>query len=117
LPRVNDDLGLAPGAELVASSEEIVLDLLEVVDLAVVGDDDRVVLVVERLLTALEIDDREAPVAESHAGLEMEPVAVGTARRERSVHRTHERFVNGPTVPQIDDAGNSAHYEASAVTT
>jgi hypothetical protein len=47
------------------------LDLGEVVDLAVVGDDDRAVLVVEGLLAGGEIDDGQALVGEPDPRLDL----------------------------------------------
>ncbi len=60
---VDDHLGVAARAERVAERREFGDQRPIVVDLAVVDDDHRAVLVVQRLAAAAEIDDREAPVS------------------------------------------------------
>jgi hypothetical protein len=54
---VNDDLGVALGAECVARACELRNELLEVVDLAVEDHGDAAVLVVKGLLPGRQIDD------------------------------------------------------------
>ena len=87
LPGVDDHLRVAAGAEGVSACQQLALDLHEVEDLAVEGHDDSVVLVVERLLAALEVDDRQAPMTETDAGLEVKSVAVRASMAERRIHR------------------------------
>src|SRR5690606_29398702 len=62
LPGMHDYLGIASGAEYVTLSYEFLGKLPEIVDLTVVRYDDGFIFVIERLLAALEVDDRQAPV-------------------------------------------------------
>ena len=60
--------------------------LLEVVDLAVEDDDHRAVFVEQRLLAGGDVDDRQAPVAEADAGLDVQAAFVRAAVVLRLVH-------------------------------
>ncbi len=82
LPCVHDDLGVRVRAEAVAKGLQLVRQALEVVDLAVERDHDRMVFVAERLRPAGQVDDRQAPVGEPDAGLEVHAVAVGAPMRQ-----------------------------------
>ena len=59
---------------------------LEVVDLAVEDDDDRAVFVEQRLLAGGDVDDRQAPVAEAEARLDVQAAFVRAAVELRVVH-------------------------------
>ena len=87
LPRMDDDLGVALGPEDVAEARELGDQLLVVVDLAVVDDDDAAVLVEQRLLPRRQIDDRQPAVAETDAGLDVQPDFVRSAMELRSFRR------------------------------
>jgi hypothetical protein len=115
LPRVHDHLGIRARAEGVAALEQLRLDLHEVEDLAVEGDHDRVIFVVERLLAALQIDDCQTPMTEADSRLEVKAVAVRTAMADRAVHGPQQPLVDGPLGPQVHDPGNAAHQAASLI--
>src|SRR5688572_18358144 len=85
-PRVHDGFGVAHRAEAVSAAFELDAQFLEVVDLAVERDENRVILVAEWLAPSREIDDREAPMPKAHAGFGMEAMAVGPAVCEHTVH-------------------------------
>ncbi len=85
------------------------LDFLEVVDLSVVGDDDAVVFVVERLLAAFEIDDRQSTMTQTDTGLDMKAVAIGATVFERRVHAREQIRIDRTPCLQIDNAGNATH--------
>src|SRR5947207_7736063 len=71
LPCMDDDFGVALRAKSMAELDEIGDQRSIIVDLAVVNNDDGAVLVPQRLLSRLQIDDRQPPVAESKPGLDM----------------------------------------------
>jgi len=106
---VDDHLGVALRPEDVPERDELRDQRLEVVDLAVEDHDDRAVLVVERLLAGGEVDDREAPVAEADARLDVQPAAVGTAVVLRLVHAVEERAVDLAPAGGVEDADDAAH--------
>src|ERR1700694_1602418 len=72
-----------------------------VVDLAVLHDPDRRVLVVDGLVAALDVDDREAAQAEGDAAAGNAPVPLGAPRpaRRRRHRRSHTSicYEFGPT--------------------
>src|SRR5688572_32002859 len=98
--------------EAVTERLQLGYELLVVVDLAVVDDDDRAVLVVEGLLTGREIDDREPAVTERDTRLEMQAVAIGPAMGDRVVHLQRQAAVRLTLESGVDNACNSAHLFA-----
>ena len=74
-----------------AAAHELRRELPIVVDLAVVDDGDRAVLVVDRLLAAGDVDDGEPPHREADAGLEVKAVAIGPAMGDCVVHPLQAR--------------------------
>ena len=91
------------------SRVELGNQLLVVVDLAVVDDADAAVLVVQRLLTGREIDDRQPLVAEPDAGLDVHALFVGAAMMLRVVHAREHVAADLAPPAAIEDAGYSAH--------
>ncbi len=61
---MHDDLSVRPALEAVAGGGQLGGQFTVVVDLPVVDDTDRAVLVEHWLSAAFEIEDREAPVPE-----------------------------------------------------
>ena len=86
LVQVDDDLGIGVRVETVPALLEHAAQLDVVEDLAVVGDPDGLVFVVDRLRAAREVDDAEARVAEAETGLEMEARAVRSTMPQRRHH-------------------------------
>ena len=77
-----------------------------VVDLAVVGDRDRAILVAHRLMTRRrEINDREPAVAERDALPELVPstAVVRSAMKQRVRHAPHEGLADSEVVGQRED--------------
>src|SRR5437667_8574602 len=83
---VNDSFSIAVGIELVAELFELLAQLAIVVDLAVENNPCRAVLIMNRLLSVGEIDNREASHRQSDAVAEIEPVVVRTTMMNRFVH-------------------------------
>ncbi len=112
LVEMDEDLGVAVGGEPVPEPLQLLAQLAVVVDLAVLDDRDRPVLVGDRLVAVLEVDDREAPGGKSHAvGLE-EPVAVRPAMDEPGVHPPHPVEVRACAALSRGDAANPTHGRA-----
>ena len=109
LPGVDDDFGVALGAEDVAERGELRDQLLVVVDLAVEDDDDAAVLVEERLLAGGEVDDREPPVPEAEPGLEVRGALVGAAMVLALVHARDEVARDRAAPAGVEDADDAAH--------
>src|SRR5882672_4220331 len=106
---MHDHFGVALGAKAMAQRGQLRNQLIEVVDLAVVDNDHRAVLVVERLLSGCEVDDRQAAMAESNPGSEMESAFVGTTVVLRFVHAPQHYGVDRPALTRVDDSYDSAH--------
>src|SRR5438067_6015248 len=107
-------LGIGIALELQAVELELAADLAEVVDLAIEGEREAGGLVAHRLVRAVRIDDREAPVAEGHAvfaarGEERAAAgAVGATVRERIEHWDERALIRRmPT--RGDPTGDTAH--------
>jgi glycosyltransferase involved in cell wall biosynthesis len=73
LVQVDQDLAVGAGAEAVAAPLQLGADRLEAVELAVDDDLDRAVLVRDRLITGLEIDDGEPRVCQAGAAIRRDP--------------------------------------------
>src|SRR6185503_13306165 len=83
-----------------------------VVDLAVLDDDARSVLVLDRLVAAREVDDRQAPCAERDGAVGVRAAAVGPAMDERAQH-----LVDPPVRRPADPAhGGNPNYRTGART-
>jgi hypothetical protein len=86
---------------------ELASQLAVVVDLAVLDDMKRSVLVRDRLVAGLEVNDRQATGCKRGAVLDERPVAVGASVDERGAHggqpRRVDRAVGG------DDPADPAH--------
>ena len=93
---MDDDLGVALGAEDMAERGELGDQLLVVVDLAVVDDDDTSILVPQRLLARREIDDGQPLVAEADSRFDVQAFFVRAAMTLRFVHAQEEAAVDRP---------------------
>ena len=88
LVEVDEHLGVGVRrAEHVARALELGAQLGVVVDLAVLDDDDAPVLARDRLVAALEVDDRQPPRGEPGLAVDDLAAAVGPAVHERRAHR------------------------------
>ena len=86
-----------PGAKKLAHQ------LLVVVDLAVLDDDDRSVLVRQGLVAAREVDDRQPSRREADAAVEERSIRIRPAVDERRAHRGEPLGMDG-AVPTRDSA-------------
>ena len=108
LVEMHEHLGVAVRPELVAGVLQPLAQVAVVVDLAVLHDLDAAVLVADRLVRALEVDDRQAPRGERDGLLREHAGAVGPAMDERLVHRVHDARVDGRAV-EGQQAADAAH--------
>ena len=91
------------------SCDQLLRELREIVDFAVVHDDDASVLVRERLLAARQIDDGQPPVGESDARLQMQPALVWTSMELDFVHPLQQPLVEVAAAFHVEDAGYATH--------
>jgi len=95
--------------EHVAQRLQLGDEALVVVDFAVEDDHDRAVFVEQRLLAGGNVDDRQAPVAQANAGLDVQAAFVGAAVQLRVVHALQGGAVNGGAAAGVKNTGNAAH--------
>src|SRR4029079_1611361 len=94
LIEVHDHLGVALGRKPVSLRLEELAQLAVVVDLTVEGDDDRAVLVVDRLVAGLEVDDPKPLHAEADAVLEVNTPRIRSAVPNSGAHPLTELAVD-----------------------
>ena len=109
LVEVGDDLGIAVGGERVAPCLEVRAELDVVVDLPVLRDPDRSVLVRERLASSLQVDDREAPRADARVLIGVNVLIVRPAMREGLEHAPDEVVIVGGEATRGGEPGDSTH--------
>src|SRR5438067_9029396 len=91
---------------------ELDLQLLKVIDLAVISDDQVGGLVSHRLPAGRrEVDDRQATMAEAHRSIGVDPVAVGAPMSDNIRHRL-EQAGRHRLALQVINARDSAHTQS-----
>jgi len=105
---MHDDLAVAVRAEGVARGLELGAQLAVVVNLAVVDEPDRLVLVGDRLMATGAVDDRQAPVAQAHVVPLKTAGVVRAAVHEHRGHAAEKRMVGWP-----GEAEDAAHGPVS----
>src|SRR5262249_54232934 len=105
LVEVDEHLRVAGRAEAVALGDQLRAELGEVVELPVVHDPYRAVLVRHRLVARREVDDAEAPVPEYDAVVGVEALPVRSPRRARVGHPADELAIR----PRAGDPADAAH--------
>ncbi len=96
-------------AEPVAAGLQFGPQFLEVVDLAVEDNPDRLLGIGHRLMPSAEVDDGQAAEAESERTGEEIPLVVRAAMGDGSRHPDHGLPVDGFVGSEIKLAGNAAH--------
>ena len=97
LVRVDEHLGVRPRREAMAGARELAGQLAVVVDLAVLDDRRGAVLVRDRLIARLEVDDREPPRREARSAVHEHALGVRPAVHERRpTWRRADRGRRGP---------------------
>ena len=79
LVRAHEYFGIGSRAKAVAQGLQPGAERLEVVDLTVKGAPDRAILIRDRLITGLKIDDAEPPDAQRDEWVNIETLTVGAA--------------------------------------
>ncbi len=113
LVEVDQDLGVAIGGEAVAPTLELALQLSVVVDLAVLDHDAGAVLVGNRLVAVVEVDDRESAGGKSNRALVKYSLVIGAAVDEATVHPPHDIQIGGTLSLGGDEAADTAHGRQS----
>ena len=106
---MHDDLGVTARAEPVAECDQLRYQLLIVVDLAVEYDDDAGIFVVERLLAGRDVDDREPPMTQTQAWLDVKAAFVRATVVLRLVHAGKQSLADFPPLPDIKYSDDAAH--------
>ena len=110
LVTVDQDFGVAAGAEDVAPGDQLLAQPEVVVDLAVEGDGDGAVLVLHRLRAGLrEVDDRQPPVPQRRRTFDEVAGPVRTPVRNGVGHLTQQRLVSWTFPVAIHEAADAAH--------
>ncbi len=106
---VDDRLRVAVRAEHVPRTLQLGPKLAEVVDLAVVRNDDAAVLVRHRLGAGVgKVDDRKPAVTKADGTVDVDAFAVRASVRDRRGHPTHRGRVSRRPV-ELNDTRNPAH--------
>ena len=106
---MNDHLGITMGSEAVASLEQFIGELTEIVDFTVENHDDRTIFVEQRLVTVGKVDNGQAAVCKSHPGFRVKPSLVGTTMKLGLVHSLQQPLVDRPLLPDIEYSCYSTH--------
>ena len=106
---MNDYLGVTFGVEDVAQGLQFRNQLLVVVDFSVKDHYDRAVFVEQRLLAGGNVDDGQAPMAQTYAGFDMQAALVRTAMQLRVVHTLEYGAVDVACAAGVKNSGNAAH--------
>ena len=104
-----NDLGVTPRPEDDTAALEPRSQLRRVVDLAVVDDDDRLVLVRHGLVTVDDVDDREPLHPERRVGMGDDPAAIRTAVVDSLRHSRDDCRGALERALERDEANDSAH--------
>src|SRR5690349_19801504 len=107
---MNDCFGIAGGLQAMAAFEERLTQFLIVVNLPVEDDPNRSVLVADRLLARLEVDDAEPPHAEADTRAKVHPFFIRSTMHQHLTHRANllleDRFVKS------NDSRNATHGQS-----
>jgi hypothetical protein len=112
LVEMREHFGVAAAGELVTARPEVLAQRVVVVDLAVLGAPDAAALVRERLVAALDVDDRQPAGAERAAGVDDEPGVVGAAIFDQLRHPPQDGFRQrrGAAPVDTEGSGDPAHW-------
>src|SRR5258706_4268022 len=89
--------------------QQVLAQLLKVVNLPVEDDPDGSVLVANRLMPRVEIDDAQAPHAKPHRTVHVDACIVRTAMPDRPAHASDQIGVHRPVSLKTQLAANTTH--------
>src|SRR5690606_36471791 len=90
---VHDDLGVALGAKAMSLREQLLAQLYVVEDLSVEHEPQRLVLIGQRLLPALQIDDGQARMGEARTVISVDAEFIGPSVVHGTTHARKQRAV------------------------
>src|SRR5215510_11374269 len=102
-------------AKLIASGQQSLAQLGEVVNFAVEDHPNRAVLVADRLAPRSQVDDREPPHSQRDVLFEIEAFVVRPAMNDGRRHPTRNLFIRRPCLFSIDESENAAHFTSSGL--
>src|SRR5262249_32201466 len=109
---MHDDFGIGVGVKLVAAGDQFFAQFREIVDFAVEHDPDRLVFVVDGLVSAGEVNDAEPAHAEPGSAAGVDALVVRPAVDDGAAHAPHGVGADGLAFPS-DQPGYSAHRATS----
>ena len=112
LVQVHEHFRVRRRREPVPLRQELGGQLPVVVDLAVEDHPDGSVLVGQRLVPGLEVDDTETPHPDAEGAVRVEAAAVGPAVREHLPHPAKRLQIGGPGGIDVEGAEDTAHRES-----
>src|SRR5436189_4278817 len=112
VPGVNDGFSITVGIKLVTELFELGAQLAIVVNLAVENNPRGAILIVNRLVAALEIDDRQATHCQTDALTKIEAVIVRPTVTNCAVHAGEKVAINRRAI-----AAHNSGYPAHGVAT
>ena len=108
--RIEDDLGIAVGAEHQSRCAKFGADFGEVVDLAIEDDLQPSLGDRHRLLSTAQVDDGETPVSERCVLIDVDARFIRPAMEKRIAHRANAPPCHGLVMPgEIDETRDAAH--------
>jgi hypothetical protein len=112
---VKRDLAVRAGTEAVSPAAEVLANLLEVIELAIGHDPERLILVRYGLRASTEVDDREPGMAEPDPAIGRDPVSpsVGTAMMQG--RRAAMQCIGRDGATGGKHSGDAAHVRAPVV--
>src|SRR5262249_51762236 len=99
LVEVNDDLRVRLGGKAMSACEQRFAQLAVVVDLPVQDDDDRPVLVEDRLVAGIQVDDRQTLNAEADVAIDVDAARVRPSVLDDSAHLLDQRAIHSAVRP------------------
>ncbi len=93
---VNDDPNVRVGSKAVTSSNQLLPQLLEIIDLPIANDSYDSIFVTNRLVASLKVNYAEAANAKSNARCDLKTVAIGSTMTHNVRHRTQGSPINRP---------------------
>jgi hypothetical protein len=104
-----DGLGIATSDEAVPRGFCLQLEILIVIDFAVVYDLDGPVFVAKRLSPSLQIDNTQSPMGQSDRSRDKLAGLVGSTMAEQVPHLSKKLAVNGAGILMMEQSNDTAH--------
>ena len=105
---VDDHFAVRCSPEAMTERLQLPMQFPEVVDFTIADHPQRTVCVRQRLMSAGEVDDRQAAHADRARAVRVEALVVGPAMRGDARHGRQQRRVGGLAV-KLEDAEDTAH--------